>query len=328
MKVSVIIPIYNTEKYLCRCIDSVLNQTFDDYEILLIDDGSTDDSASICYEYAQRHNKIKAIYSNHLGVASARNLGLKLAKGKYIMFCDSDDYAEPNWIQTLYETLDKNPESSVLCAYSSLNIQKKSENKVTLTDVKTTTHIDISEYYYIYINNLSAFLWNKIYRHDVIKQNHIVFRTNLLEGEDLLFNIDYLKHIKDFVFIPESLYHWVDNNVYTLSRVFNPYYFDVLKEFYFPRLSIISDKDKQAFYDNSFYRFYTSMEMVFDERNKASRREKIKYCNYILRSDAFIDATKHAGKEQCNNKLKFILKFKNFRLLSFVSSISKNRHGR
>ena len=155
MKVSVIIPIYNTEKYLCRCIDSVLNQTFDDYEILLIDDGSTDDSASICYEYAQRHNKIKAIYSNHLGVASARNLGLKLAKGKYIMICDSDDYAEPNWIQTLYETIDKNPDSSVLCAYSSLNIQKKSENKVTLTDVKTTTHIDISEYYYIYINNFS-----------------------------------------------------------------------------------------------------------------------------------------------------------------------------
>ena len=286
MDVSVIIPIYNTEKYLCRCIDSVLNQTFDDYEILLIDDGSTDDSASICYEYTQRHNKIKAIYANHLGVASARNLGLKLAKGKYIMFCDSDDYAEPNWIQTLYETIEKNPDSSVLCAYSLLNIQKKSENKVTLPDVKTTTHIDISEYYYIYINNLSAFLWNKIYRHDVIKQNHLVFRTNLLEGEDLL-----------------------------------PYYFDVLKEFYFPRLSIISDKDKQAFYDNSFYRFYTSMEMVFDERNKASRREKIKYCNYILRSEVFIDATKHAGKEQCSNKLKFILKFKNFRLLSFVSSM-------
>ena len=321
MDVSVIIPIYNTEKYLCRCIESVLNQTFDHYEILLIDDGSTDDSASICYEYTQRHNKIKAIYANHLGVASARNLGLKLAKGKYIMFCDSDDYAEPNWIQTLYETIEKNPDSSVLCAYSLLNIQKKSENKVTLPDVKTTTHIDISEYYYIYINNLSAFLWNKIYRHDVIKQNHLVFRTNLLEGEDLLFNIDYLKHIKDFVFVPESMYHWVDNNVHTLSRVFNPYYFDVLKEFYFPRLSIISDKDKQAFYDNSFYRFYTSMEMVFDERNKASRREKIKYCNYILRSEVFIDATKHAGKEQCSNKLKFILKFKNFRLLSFVSSM-------
>ena len=320
-KVSVIVPVYNASKYLCRCISSILNQTFTDFELILINDGSTDNSLEILRKYEVQDSRIVVIDKVNEGVSATRNLGIESAQGEYIMFCDSDDYAEPNWIQTLYETIDKNPDSSVLCAYSSLNIQKKSENKVTLTDVKTTTHIDISEYYYIYINNLSSFLWNKIYRHDVIKQNHIVFRTNLLEGEDLLFNIDYLKHIKDFVFIPESLYHWVDNNVYTLSRVFNPYYFDVLKEFYFPRLSIISDKDKQAFYDNSFYRFYTSMEMVFDERNKASRREKIKYCNYILRSEVFIDATKHAGKEQCSNKLKFILKFKNFRLLSFVSSM-------
>ena len=328
MKVSVIIPIYNTEKYLRRCVDSVLNQTFVDYEILLIDDGSTDDSASICHEYAQKYDRIKAIHAHHLGVASARNLGLKLAKGKYIMFCDSDDYAEPDWIQTLYETIEKNPDSSVFSAFLKNNIDEGTEKEVILPNSDNITQMDNTEYYCIYINSLSSFLWNRIYRRDIINKNDLVFPSNLLQGEDLLFNIEYMKLCKNFVHVPKPLYHWVDNNVETLTRVFNPYYFDVLKEFYYPRLRIISDKDKQVFYDNSFYRFYTSMDLVFDERNKATRREKIKYCNYILKSDVFIDATKHAGKEQCNNKLKFILKFKNYRLLSFVSSISRKRHGR
>ena len=103
MEVSVIIPIYNSEKYLRRCIDSVLNQMFGDYEILLIDDGSTDCSSEICEKYSEKSSKIKVIHKPNGGVSSACNLGIDNSRGKYLMFCDSDDYVEPEWIETLHQ---------------------------------------------------------------------------------------------------------------------------------------------------------------------------------------------------------------------------------
>ena len=114
MKVSVIIPVYNSIAYLRRSVDSVLKQSFEDYEILLIDDGSTDGSEVICDEYAEQYDRVKAVHQQHRGVSSACNCGINNAHGKYLMFCDSDDYAEPDWMETL-ETI---RESSVDYLYS------------------------------------------------------------------------------------------------------------------------------------------------------------------------------------------------------------------
>ena len=93
-KISVIVPVYNTEKYLRRCMESILNQTFNDFEIILIDDGSTDNSHAVCNQYAKKDSRVRVIPTNHIGVGAVRNLGLLDAKGNYIMFCDSDDYVE------------------------------------------------------------------------------------------------------------------------------------------------------------------------------------------------------------------------------------------
>ena len=112
MKVSVIIPVYNSEQYLRRCLDSVLNQSVQDYEIILIDDGSTDGSLDICNEYAERNRNIKVIHKLNGGVSSACNLGINYSRGKYLMFCDSDDYVEPDWIATMYQYAEKNPDAT------------------------------------------------------------------------------------------------------------------------------------------------------------------------------------------------------------------------
>ena len=322
-KISVIIPIYNTDKYLRRCIDSIINQDFKDYEIILIDDGSSDNSALICDEYAQKYSNIIVVHTPHSGVATARNLGVEQANGKYIMFCDSDDYAESDWIATLFEQIDKNPTSSVFCAFSKMNIVNKTDNAVALPDITESQYLPITEYYYIYINNMSSFLWNRIYRKDWIINNGLSFPLGLSQGEDLLFNIEYMKLCKDYFYNPKILYHWVDNNIQTLTRVYDPHYFDALKEFYYPRLSIIAKKDKQAFYDNSFYRFYTSMDHVMDKRNLESNRTKLKYCNYILRSAEFCDSVNHASDYNCSPKLKKLLKLKNYRLINFFLKFSR-----
>ena len=94
--ISIIVPIYNVEKYLSRCVDSILNQTFTDFELILVDDGSTDNSGKICDEYAEKDCRIKVIHKDNWGVSSARNVGLENSVGEYIMFCDSDDFVEKN----------------------------------------------------------------------------------------------------------------------------------------------------------------------------------------------------------------------------------------
>ena len=96
-ELSIIVPVYNVALYLNRCVDSILNQTYSDFELLLIDDGSTDISGVICDEYAVSDNRVKVIHKDNGGVSSARNVGINNSQGKYIMFCDSDDFVHPSW---------------------------------------------------------------------------------------------------------------------------------------------------------------------------------------------------------------------------------------
>ena len=101
--VSVIVPVYNSEKHLRRCVDSILAQSFIDFELILVDDGSVDSSGSICDDYAINDNRVSVIHKPNGGISDARNKGLEAAKGKYIMFCDNDDTVEPKWIELLYK---------------------------------------------------------------------------------------------------------------------------------------------------------------------------------------------------------------------------------
>lgn len=104
-KISVIVPVYNAEKYLHRCIDSILNQTFPDFELLLIDDGSKDQSGEICDEYAKKDSRVKVFHKENGGVSSARNVGIDNAVGEYICFCDSDDWVEKTWLLSFFERM-------------------------------------------------------------------------------------------------------------------------------------------------------------------------------------------------------------------------------
>ncbi|MBT2642201.1 glycosyltransferase [Bacillus sp. ISL-41] len=122
-KISVIIPVYNVEKYLHRCVESVLNQTFQDFEIILINDGSTDHSGQICDELAQKDSRITVIHKNNARVSAARNDGLKLAKGEYVSFIDSDDWIEPEMYQVMIQKAEKLNLDFIMCDY-----KKKSEN--------------------------------------------------------------------------------------------------------------------------------------------------------------------------------------------------------
>ena len=119
--ISIIIPVYNTSKYLHRCLDSILNQTFCDFELILINDGSTDNSLEILREYEAKDSRIVVIDKPNEGVSSARNQGIEIAQGEYIMFCDSDDYVAENWCVILIDGIQHHPNSLCICDFYKVN---------------------------------------------------------------------------------------------------------------------------------------------------------------------------------------------------------------
>ncbi|EKY29021.1 glycosyltransferase family 2 protein [Clostridium celatum] len=122
--ISVIVPVYNVEKYLKRCVDSILNQEMKEIEVILVNDGSTDSSASICDEYVRRDSRIKVIHKKNSRVAAARNDGIRLASGKYISFIDSDDWIESNMYKSMYEKAEEFNVDFIMCDFSKKGVDK------------------------------------------------------------------------------------------------------------------------------------------------------------------------------------------------------------
>ena len=127
---SIIIPIYNADAYLVRCIESILNQSFEDFELILVNDGSSDNSGNICDKYASLDSRIRVIHKINQGVSAARNDGLNNAHGKYVMFADSDDYVDKDWCKVLYDNICHYPDAMVLCNYSEVKTEGFSKEKV------------------------------------------------------------------------------------------------------------------------------------------------------------------------------------------------------
>ena len=201
---SVIVPVYKTEKYLPKCIDSILNQTYNDFELILVDDGSPDSCPQICDKYAQSDSRIKVLHKKNGGVSSARNLGISVARGTYIWFVDSDDYIEPFSLQRLFDI------------QNSYNAELYVFNNRSVCELSTENINDFfRKYHFTY--ELGFGPCNKLYKRDVIIENHLQFDTQETIGEDLLFNINYYKAIfssgvKDIYFVGEDYYHYVQRD--------------------------------------------------------------------------------------------------------------------
>ena len=143
-KLSIIVPVYNSEKYLCRCVDSILAQTFTDFELLLIDDGSEDESGNICDEYVVKDSRVRAFHKNNGGVSSARNLGLNKAKGEWIAFIDSDDYVDVSYCYELLRKAQKNDTDIVTCDMFIVKGEKKT--RFECYDWKDTSAESVGEF--------------------------------------------------------------------------------------------------------------------------------------------------------------------------------------
>lgn len=166
--ISIIVPVYKVEKYIHKCIESILNQTYDKLEIILIDDGSPDSCPKICDDYALRDNRIKVIHQKNQGLSSARNKGIELAKGEYIGFVDSDDYIEPSMFQDLYNTIVENNADISICNFYVIN--NKSKEKTVKNGLKNKQYNKIEALKEILLDNeIQSYAWNKLYKRELFE---------------------------------------------------------------------------------------------------------------------------------------------------------------
>lgn len=211
IKLTIVIPVYNAEKYLERCILSLLNQNAKDYELILIDDGSRDNSGKICDRYAEKYNNIRVIHKENGGVSSARNLGIDEAKGEYITFIDADDFVSSNYFATVFNYINNYKTDWFLF---NLYRQKPSGNffaqKLPLDDGDYDDPdclIYYSVAYYSFVNGS----YTKIHKTSIIKENNLRFNENIKLCEDNIFALDYIASIKNFTICDAPMYFYAIN---------------------------------------------------------------------------------------------------------------------
>ncbi len=204
--ISIIVPVYNTEKYLHRCVDSILEQTYTDFELLLINDGSTDLSGVICDEYAMRDSRVRVFHKENGGVSSARNLGLDNAKGEWVAFCDSDDYVYPSWLQN-YSIIENESQYDFVCQGIDTDkpLCETTDKCSYVLDFKGVVSDGVIELYKV---KLLGYLHNKAFRIRIINDNYIRFDTRLNFREDEVFIIQYLFYCNNIISVPRIGYHY------------------------------------------------------------------------------------------------------------------------
>ena len=223
--VSIIIPVYNVEKFLPQCLDSVVNQTYKNIEVVLLNDGSPDGSDAICRDYANQYHQINYIKRGNAGASATRNYGIGLAKGDYVFFLDSDDYLKEDCIANMVDVAKTG--KLVIMGYM---IDDMASNTVFAPQQYSGGYDDIKGFlldFHKYFATKFNFPWGKLFRKDIIVKNNIRFTEGMSLSEDVLFNIDYYKHCSEGVILLEDKgYYYRQSDNSTLSKRFNPKMFE------------------------------------------------------------------------------------------------------
>lgn len=208
-KISIIVPVYNAEKYLSRCIESIMAQTFTDFELILVNDGSVDQSAEIIDKYTQTDQRIVAIHQKNSGVSAARNAGINAAKGKYVGFVDADDTVEFTMYQRLYEAIEHECADIAMVGWNICVSDQKELVEIFKEDSKYRVLKKEEALEYVFCKNERAMLstvWNKLIKTDFVKQIH--FDAEIAYGEDTWYSYQLMMESEKIVCVNEVLYNY------------------------------------------------------------------------------------------------------------------------
>ncbi len=225
-KISIIVPVYNVERYLERCLNSLINQTHKNLEIILIDDGSTDGSGKICDRYEMENKNVKVFHNSNKGVSNARNFGILKATGQYIGFVDADDFVDYNMFERLCNQMlfNNNIDISMCTYYKYDNVDNKKKEEDVIS-------ADNSLKYVISNVKYKGFVWNKLFKKNIIIDNHLKFNPKIDMGEDLLFCIEYLSYANQVAVLSDCLYHYEDRCDSISNIKFNEKRFTIIQAY-------------------------------------------------------------------------------------------------
>jgi len=215
-KVTIVIPCYNVEKYIQKCIESALKQTYDNIQLILINDGSTDNTNEVILKAIEKQKDVIYIRNKNFGVSNARNTGISNASGKYIMFIDSDDYISKNMVKNMYKLMAKYNSDIVKCNINKEYIEEKitRSEKPIYSKVRSIECNDFPKT--IYKKILSTETMNSsccsLFKTNIINENNLFFREDIFNGEDAIFFMNYIDKCKTMVYTPTSYYNYVIRN--------------------------------------------------------------------------------------------------------------------
>lgn len=210
---SVIVPVYNAEAFLPRCLDSILRQGCKKYEVIIVDDGSTDKSGIISEQYAERYSQCRVIHQENRGISAARNTGLQYAQGRYIVFVDSDDYIEKELLTKAYYYMEEQGYDACSFAARRINEEGISQYEMRFAEAVGTYCLSGEDKQDFLLTTFLQYglgweVWMYVYRKDIIEQNRIRFEEHISYSEDLLFTWEYLRYGKSLIKIPDILYDY------------------------------------------------------------------------------------------------------------------------
>ncbi len=218
--VSVIVPVYNVEKHISKCVDSIVNQSYKNLEIILLNDGSPDNSISVLNEYAQKDSRIIVVDKENEGVAKTRNKGIELATGKYLVFSDSDDMYDVEFVEKAVFELEKGHSQYISGAFETFN----ENGRLTKVDYLSAfgTELDINDYLDVMAKYQAGAYWGanwgKMFISSIVNDNNIRYESDVKFAEDFRFNLEYLKYVKHVSLIHEPVYYYRVDTQNSLSK--------------------------------------------------------------------------------------------------------------
>lgn len=299
--VSVIVPVYNSKDTLSACVRSILDQTYSDIELILVDDGSADGSGKICDDLRETCAKMdiscQVIHKANGGVSSARNCGMEHANGEYFACVDSDDVVEPCYIEDLVRTAEEHPEiGHVVCGFRCIS----HAHDYILTNLEPLSIKERSDYMRLYDKVLIQSPCLGLYRTEIVRENRIRMREDLCLGEDLLFNLEYLDVLGEVRIgvINKTNYIYQDMDQDSLNRKFRHDLFairneiDLALEYYLKKWGIEDEDSWNKYYNAVYYDYLGVLNNTFNKRNPMNLRERIVFNNRILEQERFLESVR------------------------------------
>lgn len=321
--ISVIVPIYNVEKYLHRCLNSIYHQIFTDFEVIMIDDGSTDDSSTICKKFAEKDTRFHYYYTENHGPSHAKNLGISKAAGDYLMFMDSDDEILDNCLQCLYsEAIQCEIQYDWIISGITYCSSDRTIQKSMIPERKCYNPCSTSDFVDVFGQDLLNFCVDKLFKKEIIEKNQLMFDENSRLGEDTRFNLAYSKFVQCVNIVPKSFYMYYQYGASSLSGAINSSKLSSL-------IQICDDALKTLGYSTQLEKIVNQRILragiaIIQEARQIPKKQRIRITQLVLQNNKFQNALSY-DDTYVTPKYKFFLRLKNPIVICLIDDILARR---